>query len=139
MTVLLFTLLLFCGALVAGFLARTVEQESIEMLVSTPVRELLHDDEGAVVGVRADGPDGVVERHGPVVLATSTYDWDPELAYEFLGLHEDDFGSMAPASSWRGASVQRPNGFQPRAYRWFRGGASPMGSPTDPSTPCRTR
>ena len=68
------------------------------MLVSTPVRELLHDDEGAVVGVRADGPDGVVERHGPVVLATSTYDWDPELAYEFLGLHEDDFGSMAPDS-----------------------------------------
>ena len=84
--------------LVAGFLARAVEQQSLELLVSTPVGELLQDDEGAVVGVRAEGPDGVVERHGPVVLATSTYDWDPELAYEFLGLHEDDFGSMAPDS-----------------------------------------
>ena len=84
--------------LVAGFLARAVQEEAVELLVSTPVRELLQDDEGTVVGVRAEGPDGVVERHGPVVLATSTYDWDPELAYEFLGLHEDDFGSMAPDS-----------------------------------------
>ena len=84
--------------LVAGFLARAVEQGSVEVRVSTPVQELLCDDDGAVVGVRADGPDGVVERHGPVVLATSTYDWDPELAHEFLGLSEDDFGSMAPDS-----------------------------------------
>ena len=84
--------------LVAGFLARAVEQESVELLVSTPVRELLQDDEGTVVAVRAEGPAGVVERHGPVVLATSTYDWDSQLAYEFLGLHEDDFGSMAPDS-----------------------------------------
>ena len=84
--------------LVAGFLARAVEQESIELLLSTPVRQLLQDDEGTIVGVRAEGPDGVVERHGPVVLATSTYDWDRELASEFLGLDEDDFGSMAPDS-----------------------------------------
>jgi 3-oxosteroid 1-dehydrogenase len=39
-----------------------------------------------------------VERHGPVVLATSSYDWNPELVEELLGLGPDDFGSVAPDS-----------------------------------------
>ena len=60
--------------------------------------ELLTDDTGAVVGARAEGPDGPVERRGPVVLATSTYDWDPDLVREFLGLEPEDFGSVAPDS-----------------------------------------
>ena len=49
-------------------------------------------------GVRGEGPDGPVERHGPVVLATSSFDWDPELVEELLGLDQDNFGSMAPDS-----------------------------------------
>lgn len=91
--------------LVAGFLAGVLTEESVELLVSTSVRELLQDDDGRVVGVRADGPDGSVERRGPVVLATSTYDWDPELVREFLGLAETDFGSMAP-NSIRGDGIK---------------------------------
>ena len=61
------------------------------------VTELLTDD-GAVVGVRAESPAGPVEARGPVVLATSTYDWDPELVQEMVGLTPEDFGSVAPGT-----------------------------------------
>ncbi len=84
--------------LVAGFLARALQEDGIDFLVSTPVSELLQDPDGRVVGVRANGPGGAVERYGPVVLATSSYDWDAELVKEFLGLDQEHFGSMAPES-----------------------------------------
>jgi 3-oxosteroid 1-dehydrogenase len=86
--------LTFGTGVVASFLARVLQEEAIEIRTGEPVTELLTDDDGAVVGVRA----GRVEQRGPVVLATSTYDWDPELVREFLGLEPEDFGSVAPDS-----------------------------------------
>ncbi|WP_104107726.1 FAD-dependent oxidoreductase [Nocardioides sp. 616] len=80
---------------VASFLARVTQHESIQIRTEHRVVELLTDD-GKVVGVRAETPDGDVELRGPVVLATSTYDWDPELVTEILGLSEEDWGSVAP-------------------------------------------
>jgi 3-oxosteroid 1-dehydrogenase len=66
--------------------------------VSHPVTDLITDESGRVVGVRAQGPAGTVERRGAVVLATSTYDWDADLVKELVGLGPDDFGSVAPES-----------------------------------------
>ncbi|MDP3968286.1 MAG: FAD-dependent oxidoreductase [Nocardioides sp.] len=80
---------------VAGFLAQVVAHELIEIRTERRVTELVTDG-AAVVGVRAETPDGVEELHGPVVLATSTYDWDPELVDEILGLTPEDWGSVAP-------------------------------------------
>ena len=91
--------------LLAGFLARALQEDGIRFLLSTPVRELVQDDAGRVVGVRAEDADGAVLARGPVVLATSTYDWDPALVKEFLGLGQDDFGSMAP-DSLRGDGIK---------------------------------
>jgi len=90
--------LTFGTGVVASFLARCLREPGIEIRLSTPVTELLTDAAGAVVGVRAEGPDGPVELHGPVVLATSTYDWNPVLVKEFLGLDPEDFSSLAPTS-----------------------------------------
>jgi 3-oxosteroid 1-dehydrogenase len=90
--------LTFGTGVVASFLARVIEQERIEILTSHPVVELLSNEAGAVTGVRANGPDGVVERRGPVVLATSSYDWDPDLVKELLDLDPENFGSVAPES-----------------------------------------
>jgi 3-oxosteroid 1-dehydrogenase len=90
--------LTFGTGVVASFLARCLREPGIEIRLSTPVTELLTDDSGAVVGVRAEGLDGPVELHGPVVLATSTYDWNPALVQEFLGLDPEDFSSLAPTS-----------------------------------------
>lgn len=90
--------LTFGTGVVASFLARALREPGIEFRLSTPVTELIADTAGAVVGVRAQGPDGTVELHGSVVLATSTYDWDPELVREFLGLEPEDFSSLAPTS-----------------------------------------
>ncbi len=90
--------LTFGTGLVASFLARTVQEEGVEILVGHRVVELLADDAG-VIGAVAEGPDGArVERRGPVVLATSSYDRDPELVAEFLDIAEENFGSVAPRS-----------------------------------------
>jgi len=82
---------------VAGFLARAAANELVEIRTEHRVTELLVED-GAVVGLRADTPGDPVELRGPVVLATSTYDWDAELVGEILGLGEEDWGSVAPES-----------------------------------------
>jgi 3-oxosteroid 1-dehydrogenase len=88
--------LTFGTGVVASFLARVIREPGIELRLEHRVTELLRDDAGAVVGVRAESPAGPVEARGPVVLATSTYDWDPELVHELVGLGPDDFGSVAP-------------------------------------------
>ena len=90
--------LTFGTGVVAWFLRRALQEPSIEIVPSTPVRELLTDDAGAVIGVRAAGPDGERIEHGPVVLATSSYDWDEELVGELLGIEPENFGSVAPRS-----------------------------------------
>lgn len=90
--------LTFGTGVVASFLARVLREPGVEIRLSTPVSSLITDESGAVVGVRADSPDGPVELHGPVVLATSTYDWNPDLVEEFLGLSPEDFSSLAPTS-----------------------------------------
>ncbi len=90
--------LTFGTGVVASFLARLLREPGVEIRLSTRVTELLIDDDGAVIGVHAEGPDGDVDLHGPVVLATSTYDWNPTLVEEFLGLGPEDFSSLAPTS-----------------------------------------
>ena len=90
--------LTFGTGVVASFLARALRETSIDIRLSTRVTELVTDDSGSVIGVSTEGPDGVQELRGPVVLATSTYDWNPELVEEFLGLGPDDFSSLAPTS-----------------------------------------
>jgi len=90
--------LTFGTGVVASFLARVLKEEGIELLTGHPVVGLLRDDDGAIAGAIAEGPDGRVERRGPVVLATSSFDWDPELVAEFLGIEPEDFGSIAPRS-----------------------------------------
>jgi len=87
--------LTFGTGVVAGFLGRAAGHELVDIRTEHRVTELIQDN-GAVVGLRAQTPDGVVELRGPVVLATSTYDWDPELVHEVLGLGAEDWGSVAP-------------------------------------------
>lgn len=82
---------------VAGFLARAVAHDLVEIRTEHRAVELLTEDD-AVVGVRAETPTGTVDVRGPVVLATSTYDWDSELVEEILGLDPEDWGSVAPES-----------------------------------------
>lgn len=97
--------LTFGTGVVASFLHRVIAEPGIEIRLEHRVSELLTDSSGAVVGVRADSPAGVVRFDGPVVLATSTYDWDPELVGEMLGLGPEDFGSVAP-ESLRGDAIR---------------------------------
>jgi 3-oxosteroid 1-dehydrogenase len=88
--------LTFGTGLVAGFLAQVLRQDNIDLRLSSPVIALLRTKGGAVSGVRVHTSDGERDILGPVVLATSSFDWDPEAVAELLGLGPDDFGSIAP-------------------------------------------
>lgn len=90
--------LTFGTGVFAAFLARAVREPLVSIRLSTPVTDLIVDDRGAVTGVKIRTVQGDEELRGPVVLATSTYDWNPELVREFLGLEPDDFSSLAPTS-----------------------------------------
>lgn len=87
--------LTFGTGVVGSFLARAIQSPLIEIRTEHRVIELTREGD-AIVGLRADTPDGTVRLDGPVVLATSTYDWDPSLVSEFLGIGEQDWGSVAP-------------------------------------------
>lgn len=78
------------AALYAGILAR-----SVTVLREHAAVELVADD-GAVVGVRCEGPDGDVVLEGGVILATGSHDWSPEHSGRFTGIPEADGGSVAP-------------------------------------------
>ncbi len=119
--------------LVAGFLWRALKETRIELALSTRVTELVRESDGRVVGVRARTVHGGVERRGPVVLATSTYDWDPGLVEEFLGLDAANFASLAPrtlrgdaiklARSIGAAVASIPATCVPMVPGWRSGGA----------------
>jgi 3-oxosteroid 1-dehydrogenase len=102
------TLTLGAG-LAAGFLARTLTEPRVEFHLGHRVTELIRAESGAVVGAVADGPAGTVRRSGTVVLATSSYDWDPELVREFLGLGPEQFGSLTP-DTIRGDGIRLARG-----------------------------
>lgn len=90
--------LTFGPGVFGSFLAKALQYNNIDIRLQHPVTELLRDADGRVHGVRAQGPQGPVVFEGTVVLATSTYDWDPELVQELVGLGPGDFGSVAPRS-----------------------------------------
>ena len=90
--------LTFGTGVFAAFLARALREPLVSIRLSTPVTDLIVDEQGAVVGVKTRTEQGDEELLGPVVLATSTYDWNPELVREFLGLEPEDFSSLAPTS-----------------------------------------
>lgn len=75
------------GQALAGSLLGALLARGVEPVVSTRVTELLTDGGGgAVVGVRAEGPDGPLEvrARGGVVIASGGFDWNPELVRTFL-------------------------------------------------------
>ncbi|ODV08396.1 MAG: hypothetical protein ABT15_03785 [Pseudonocardia sp. SCN 73-27] len=87
--------LTFGTGVVAGFLVAALER-GVEILLGHTAVELCLDD-GRVVGVVAATADGARRiLDGDVVLATSGYDWDDDLAHDFLGLKPADRGSVAP-------------------------------------------
>ena len=90
--------LTFGPGVFGSFLAKALQYKNIQILLEHPVTELLRGSDGKVTGVLAKGPEGDAVFNGTVVLATSTYDWDPELVQELVGLGPDDFGSVAPRS-----------------------------------------
>lgn len=88
-------LLTFGTGVVAGFLMAAVER-GVTIRLEHEVTELVLEGD-RVVGALANGPDGASQQFdGAVVLATSGFDWDPELAQRYFGVEPHDHGSVAP-------------------------------------------
>jgi Succinate dehydrogenase/fumarate reductase, flavoprotein subunit len=85
----------FGTGVVGGFVKAALDR-GVEILLEHSAVELVQDG-GRVVGVVAETPDGRRRIFdGPVVIATSGYDWDDDLAREYLGLEPEERGSVAP-------------------------------------------
>jgi 3-oxosteroid 1-dehydrogenase len=90
----------FGPGLMGYFVKAAVVDRGIPAHTGTAVRELVTDDSGAVIGVRAEQSDGdttnplFVRAHKGVVLATGGYDHNKKLACRFENMH--DWNSAAP-------------------------------------------
>lgn len=51
-----------------------------------------------VVGIVSETPSGAIEFVGPVVLASSTFEWNAQLVERFYNLGEGEFGCLAPTA-----------------------------------------
>lgn len=74
------------GRALAGSLFKAVLDRGIETMLETPGKELVMDDEGAVIGVRAekDGEDIFIGAKKGVMIATGGFEWNKELVRSFL-------------------------------------------------------
>lgn len=90
--------LTFGTGVVAMFLRRALREDLIEIRTGHRVVELTTDDDGRVRGAVAEGPGGRAAFEGPVVLATSSYDWNTDLVEDLIGIAAENFGSVAPRS-----------------------------------------
>ena len=79
-------LVCYGGALIGGLLKGLLDK-GIEPMLSTPVRELIIDDDGRVIGVRAEqaGKELLIQARRGVILASGGFEWNPELVRRFLG------------------------------------------------------
>ncbi len=86
----------FGPGLMGYFVKAAVVDRGIPAYVETPARELVADERGAVLGVRAEreGADFFVRARRGVVLAVGGYDHNRELACQFEGM--PDWNSAAP-------------------------------------------
>jgi 3-oxosteroid 1-dehydrogenase len=86
----------FGPGMMGYFVKAAVIDRGIPAFVETPVRDLVRDDTGAVIGVRAEkeGADFWVRARRGVVLAVGGYDHDAELARQYEGMPE--WNSAAP-------------------------------------------
>lgn len=74
------------GRSLAGSLFKGVLDRGIETLLGTAGKELVMDDEGAVIGVRAekDGKDFFIGARKGVMIASGGYEWNKDLVRTFL-------------------------------------------------------
>jgi 3-oxosteroid 1-dehydrogenase len=74
------------GRALAGSLFKAVLDRNIETLTKTPGKELVMNEEGEVIGVRAErnGRDFYVGARKGVIIATGGFEWNKELVRSFL-------------------------------------------------------
>ncbi|MFV3129738.1 FAD-dependent oxidoreductase [Niveispirillum sp. KHB5.9] len=90
-----------CGRALVGWLLKACLDRGIEPMLDQPVTDLLHDENGRVTGVRAG--DLVVKARRGVIIATGGFEWDRELARDFL---RGPVGHMPTARSCTGDGLR---------------------------------
>ncbi len=96
-------------ALVAGLYAGCLDA-GVDVLLATRARELVSRN-GAVCGIRAEQAGGTIELKatGGVILATGSFDWNPDLTREYLP-GRIDYSSAVPSSLGDGLLMARQAG-----------------------------
>jgi succinate dehydrogenase/fumarate reductase flavoprotein subunit len=87
------------GNALVGRLAKSAMDKNVPIWTSSPVRQLLRDDKGRVIGARIDRPDGPVEVHASkgVVLAAGGFPQDPVRRKELMPHSPSGYEHVSPA------------------------------------------
>lgn len=87
------------GMSTIGHLLKACLDRGIEPMLETPGKELILDDSGAVIGVRAqrEGKDYYIRAAQGVILATGGFEWDEALRKQFVPA--PDFVPLSPPSN----------------------------------------
>ena len=83
------------GTGIVAALFQAVLRRPVRLLLGHAAVELLHTD-GGVSGVRCEGPQGSMDLHGAVILATGAHDWSRHFSERFTGIPPEDGGSVTP-------------------------------------------
>ena len=87
------------GNALVGRLAKSAIDKNVPIWTSAPVRQLLRDDKGRVIGARIDRPDGPVEVYAAkgVVLAAGGFPQDPVRRKELMPHSPSGYEHVSPA------------------------------------------
>ena len=85
------------GTGIVAALFHAVLRRKVRLLLGHAATSLLQDG-GSVTGVCCDAPQGRVELHGAVLLATGAHDWSRPFSERFTGIPPEDGGSVTPST-----------------------------------------
>ncbi len=83
------------GTGIVAALFQAVLRRPVRLLLGHAATALLQDGR-TVTGVCCQGPQGSVELHGAVILATGAHDWSRAFSERFTGIPPEDGGSVTP-------------------------------------------
>lgn len=107
------------AAKVLQLFGNVVEEKGGEVLINTPVTELIIED-GKVTGVKADSPEGPLEVHaGAVILAAGGFTANDEMVAERLPFIDELFYSGARGATGDGIRMAEAAGAVPFEDAWI--------------------
>lgn len=93
-------------------LEKMAKEKGVEILLETPAKKLITDNDGTVTGIECEDSQGnkIVVNAKAVILATGGYDFNKELLEEYAPLMKPVYSTVAPGNVGDGLIMARDAG-----------------------------